>query len=417
MSTSQSKWNKAKLIVFGMIKIYIKCQGKEEPIFDFKSLEQSRGFLVHLAGTYPNIRPRLKGIHHTLESWRGNRDEDGWKIKDVECEGALMEGRRNENTGFQSNVHFTGTRVKAVSRLRYDLLALGNLFNTLAPPLRLVRGKKVYIVKYGFGDASGTGFGSSWLDKDGAISYRYGVWGSDGQTKSSNFRELCNLVETIELLASQDELSGVEMFIFTDNSVAEAAFYKGNSSSQLLFELILRLTIVETNMKCKFHIIHVAGTRMISQGSDGLSRGNMLEGVMKGDKMLSFVPLHKSAIDVQPNLELWIRSWLPFGDKAIMLKPEDWFERGHDIAGYAPNEDGISMPVTKKGTYIWAPPPAAADVAIQELRKARHKRQKSLHVFVCPRLMKPLWFKQVFKAADMIFDLATWTSLLVQGLS
>ena len=57
------------------------------------------------------------------------------------------------------------------------------------------------------------------------------------------------------------------------------------------------------------------------------------------------------------------------------------------------------------GLTFGLPPPAAADVAIQELRKARHKRQSSCHVFVCPRLLKPLWFRHAYKAGDMVFDL------------
>ena len=36
----------------------------------------------------------------------------------------------------------------------------------------------------------------------------------------------------------------------------------------------------------KIHLIHVAGTCMIDQGSDGSSRGNMLEGVMKGNTQI-----------------------------------------------------------------------------------------------------------------------------------
>ena len=59
----------------------------------------------------------------------------------------------------------------------------------------------------------------------------------------------------------------------------------------------------------------------------------------------------------------------------------------------------------KRELTFGPPPPAAADVAVQELRKARHKRQQSCHVFVCPRLMKPLWFKQAYKAGDLLFDL------------
>ena len=61
--------------------------------------------------------------------------------------------------------------VKAVKRLRADLLALGNLLKDVNPPLRLVRGRKIYVARYGFGDASGTGFGSSWEGNDGRISY------------------------------------------------------------------------------------------------------------------------------------------------------------------------------------------------------------------------------------------------------
>lgn len=112
--------------------------------------------------------------------------------------------------------------------------------------------------------------------------------------KALNLRifELANLVDTITCLAETDELNGVEMFIFTDNAIAEAAFYKGNSSSHLIFDLILRLTLLESSQRMKLHLVHVAGTRMIDQGTDGLSRGNMCEVVMKGKDILSFIPLH-----------------------------------------------------------------------------------------------------------------------------
>ena len=49
-------------------------------------------------------------------------------------------------------------------------------------------------------------------------------------------------------------------------------------------------------MKCKtqIHLVHVAGMRMIVQGSDGLSRGNISKGVMKGTAMDDFIPLNES---------------------------------------------------------------------------------------------------------------------------
>ena len=70
-------------------------------------------------------------------------------------------------------------------------------------------------------------------------------------------------------------------------------------------------------------VVAWSGWRMIAQGSDGLSRGNMIEGVMKGKAMLEFVPLNKSAIQVHTELEEWIKSWLTDGQQAAVLTPED----------------------------------------------------------------------------------------------
>jgi hypothetical protein len=49
------------------------------------------------------------------------------------------------------------------------------------------------------------------------------------------------------------------------------------------------------------------------------------------------------------------------------------------------------------------PPPAAADVALEELRKALIKRQTSTHLFIVPRLLTPEWRRQLNKAADLMF--------------
>ena len=51
---------------------------------------------------------------------------------------------------------------------------------------------------------------------------------------------------------------------------------------------------------------------------------------------------------------------------------------------------GLWMPSFKSGKYLWAPAPAAAAATVEELRKARHQRVESTHVFVVPRLMMPL---------------------------
>ena len=205
---------------------------------------------------------------------------------------------------------------------------------------------------------------------------------------------MSNLVTTVEEGVGDGSLLGSELFIFTDNSAAEGAFYKGNLPSRLLFELVLRLRKIEMGGEVRLWFIHVAGTRMIEQGTDGLSHGNLIEGVMGGKDMLSFVALHRGAMERGGERLLnWFRSWTE-EDQLESLLPDEWFVKGHGIKGGERNLDGIWIPtVVEEGTFLWAPPPGAADVAVEELATARHKREMLRHIFVCPRLMTHLWRK------------------------
>jgi hypothetical protein len=59
------------------------------------------------------------------------------------------------------------------------------------------------------------------------------------ETKFSNWQELNNLVEALERIVKKEyDLEGSEIFIFTDNTTAEAAFWKGTSKLKTLFELV-----------------------------------------------------------------------------------------------------------------------------------------------------------------------------------
>ena len=55
------------------------------------------------------------------------------------------------------------------------------------------------------------------------------------------------------------------------------------------------------------------------------------------------------------------------------------------------------------GNFVWVPPPAAAaDVVVEQLRKARHKRPNYLHITIVPRLMTgPRWRKGLLKESDV----------------
>ena len=52
-----------------------------------------------------------------------------------------------------------------------------------------------------------------------------GCWGSDVNGKSSNYRELKNLVDSMISLTRQENLEGTEIFLFTDNTNFRAFWY------------------------------------------------------------------------------------------------------------------------------------------------------------------------------------------------
>ena len=98
---------------------------------------------------------------------------------------------------------------------------------------------------------------------------------------------------------------------------------------------------------------------MIAQGTDGCSRGFLLEGVMAGDDMLNFVDLAKPALERFPPLLDWIKSWTGLDD-LTPLSPVDWYDKGHGIIGGGPDRRGVWMPTHEESgrLHLWAPPPA-----------------------------------------------------------
>lgn len=138
--------------------------------------------------------------------------------------------------------------------------------------------------------------------------------------ESSNFREALNLVARLEKLAHDGELNGQEIFLLTDNIVFEGTFYKGHSQDEKLTDLVLRLRKVELEHQLVLHVIHIAGTRMKAAGIDGLSRGDLLDGMMAGKDPLQYIPLNKGAGERSGGkVEEWVRSWWSRDDGEPLL--------------------------------------------------------------------------------------------------
>ncbi len=117
------------------------------------------------------------------------------------------------------------------------------------------------------------------------------------------------MFNSISEAANNNLLINSELFVFTDNFAAESAFHKGYSCSRKLFQLMLTLQQLQMHSDITMHMVHIAGKGMISQGTDGLSRGSTVEDVMSGRSFLDFVPLHLNVLERQcPSLSGWVLS-------------------------------------------------------------------------------------------------------------
>jgi hypothetical protein len=384
-SVTQERWDKLKSRLSWISEHYDGSRWgvAQRPLMDHDELERIRGFLVYVARTYKALMPYLKGVHLTLDSWRGNRNDDGWRLSKP-----LSDIGHPLAPCAEPNSDSPPPRVKAVPRLQKDIQTFIKFTNTALPPIVRARPVVLAVGVFGFGDASGAGFGvTAWFDNDMELDVEYGLWTEETTEQSSNFRELLNLVLYVERLVREGRLTeATELFLFTDNFVSERAFHNGSSKSRTLHDLVERIRAMEMVGALFVNLIWVAGTRMIEQGTDGGSRGDLTNGVLGGEHMLKHVPLNETVLERSFEAVEWLQSSVSGGDWRV-LEFEDWFDRVH----------------TTDGSFFWFPPPSIADVAVEQLCESKHIRPWNTHVFACPALMTSRWRKQLMKVADAVF--------------
>jgi hypothetical protein len=77
-----ARWEKAKSQIQ-----WIHDQISVGNMLCHKTLKRYRGFLVYISRTYPSLVPYLKGIHLALDSWRPNRNQEGWRVNTLDLDG------------------------------------------------------------------------------------------------------------------------------------------------------------------------------------------------------------------------------------------------------------------------------------------------------------------------------------------
>ena len=202
----------------------------------------------------------------------------------------------------------------------------------------------------------------------------------------------------LEELCEDGTLAGKEHFVFTDNSVFEGTFYKGHSKSRKLNDIILRLRKGERKSEAVLHVMHISGTRMKASGINGLSLGDMMEGMLRsGDDPMTYVPLNEAAdVKSEGAVTDWVNSWWEDSEGCAwcdsdlrVLTPEDWFSLYR-----------IDEP------RLWVPPPVAMQTCLELFNEDRIINPHIPHVFVLPHLMTHLWRKDLGKDADVLFTVA-----------
>eukprot|EP00957_Ditylum_brightwellii_P158585 12070913-Ditylum_brightwellii.AAC.2 len=141
---------------------------------------------------------------------------------------------------------------------------------------------------------------------------------------------------------------GKELYLFGDNSTGEATYYQGSSSSKLLNELVLHMCLLEIQYGCIIHLIHCTGTRMIEQGTNGLSQGSINKGGMVGGDMLLCVPLNLTATEHHPlcKIGLWSGHHMKLSSYCLLIG----LKKGGEL--------GLWYPTLLPGTYAWELPPS-----------------------------------------------------------
>ena len=359
----------------------LKIRPKEVGFLIHKIAEKYVGYLVHISATYDAIFPYLCGLYMTMNRWRPGRDEDGWR--DLMWFRLFRERRKPQHEK-------PPKWVECYPRVKEDMRVLMDFFSGSTPPKIPIR-PTGYATFYIVGDASGTGFGTTtWDDKSGKVRIQFGGWDDAFQLNSSNLREAYNHVLGLEdQIKSGVIKSGTEVFVFTDNSTTESVFTKGSSKSKLLHELAIRLRKLQMEGHIFIHIIWIAGKRMIAQGTDSVSRGDFCSGVLAGDPFLAHIPLSQSAFQRNPTLLDWFKEYLP-GSRWQFLSPAEWYT--------LPFEDPY-------GRYVWCPPPALANKAVELMCEVHHIHPYTSHVFVCPTLMTSRWRKTLMKCSDAVFTI------------
>ena len=168
----------------------------------------------------------------------------------------------------------------------------------------------------------------------GKLHFRYSEWSTKECEESSNYCELNNLEVSVEKLYTDGLLRDCELFLFTDNFVADCAYYKGSSLTRSLFLLVFRLRKIQMAGDVIINLNNISGKRMIASDIDGLSRRVYNKGVVRVNPMLKWLHVHVIAVDISLELIPWIKSWWKRNEDLTHQYPNEWYSKVFSKSNY-----------------------------------------------------------------------------------
>ena len=207
-------------------------------------------------------------------------------------------------------------------------------------------------------------------------------WCGEATSMTSNWKELRSILLALRRERQQAERQGrrsalwrTRIYHFTDNVVSESILTKGASSSPKLQQLLREIAYEQQLQQCDVTPIHVAGKRLIAQGTDGLSRGQTRAGALSGTT--ADVNTYNSLVARPQPVPMELRAWAAqrWPSQAYLQHPDQW-DAGH----------------VRGADTLWMPPPTMARQALLAfLRQRMIAPTTTAATFLLPRRYTAPW--------------------------
>jgi hypothetical protein len=190
------------------------------------------------------------------------------------------------------------------------------------------------------------------------------------------------------------------LFYFMDNMTTYYIVQNGSSKSIELHKLICKIKSLEVLLGCRIEVIHVPGTLMIEEGTDGLSRGLWLSPHRVHRSSLTEAALALGPVPYTQKLAWWALEF-------VGLDPSSGFSLHTTTSPWA--FDSIYGQLS-----LWIPTPEVACMALVKFLEIWVEGATTTSgLFLIPRIMQRDWGN----LSKYVVEVGTiYPSLLLPGL-